>query len=48
MSTQEALEKFQNVYDATYDDVLKYVVCNVSSIQDVADIIQEIYLKHNK
>ena len=44
MSTQEALEDFQNVYDATYDDVLKYVVCNVSSIQDVADIIQEIYL----
>ena len=44
MSTQEALEKFQNVYDATYDDVLKYVVCNVSSLQDVADIIQEIYL----
>ena len=44
MSTQEALNKFQKVYDATYDDILKYVVCNVSSVQDVADIIQEIYL----
>lgn len=44
MSTQEALNKFQKVYDITYDEVLKYVVCNVSSIQDVSDIIQEIYL----
>ena len=44
MSTQEALDKFQEVYDTTYDDILKYVVCNVSSIQDVSDIIQEIYL----
>mgnify|MGYP002799590367 CR=1 FL=1 len=44
MSTQEALNKFQEVYDTTYDEVLKYVVCNVSSIQDVPDIVQEIYL----
>ena len=44
MSIQEALDKFQEVYDTTYDDILKYVVCNVSSIQDVSDIIQEIYL----
>ena len=44
MSTQEALDKFQEVYDTTYDDILKYVVCNVSSIQDVSYIIQEIYL----
>lgn len=44
MSTQEALDKFQKVYDETYDDILKYVVCNISSIQDVSDIIQEIYL----
>lgn len=44
MSTQEALNKFERVYYKTYDDVLKYVVCHVSSIQDVSDIIQDIYL----
>lgn len=44
MSTQEALNKFERVYQATYDDVLKYVVCHVSSIHDVSDIIQDVYL----
>lgn len=43
MSTQEALNKFERVYHATYDDVLKYVVCHVSSIQDVSDIVQDVY-----
>ena len=44
MSTQEALSKFESVYDETYDDVLKYLVCNVARISDVADIIQDVYL----
>ena len=44
MSTQEALNKFQKVYDETYDDVLKYLVCNVAKVSDAEDIIQDVYL----
>ena len=44
MSTQEALNKFQKVYDETYDDVLKYLVCNVARVSDAEDIIQDVYL----
>ena len=44
MSTQEALNKFQKVYDETYDDVLKYLACNVAKVSDAEDIIQDVYL----
>lgn len=44
MSTREAFKQFHELYVDTYDEVLKYVVCNTKSISDVEDIIQEIYL----
>ncbi len=48
------LNEFNEVYNKTYDLVLKYVVCKCNNIDDVNDIIQDIYislykqlLKHN-
>ncbi len=44
MSTWEALNKFQKIYDETYDDILKYLVCNGARVNDAEDIIQDVYL----
>lgn len=44
MTSQETLKTFDKLYDETYDDVLKYVVCKCSNIDDVKDIVQNIYL----
>ena len=48
------LNEFNEVYDKTYDAVVKYVVCKCNNIDDINDIIQDIYislykqlLKHN-
>lgn len=44
MIDQETLISFDELYYATYPDVLKYVIVNCSNIEDVKDIIQNIYL----
>ena len=41
---QETLKTFNNLYDETYQNVLTYVICNCSNIEDVKDIVQNIYL----
>lgn len=38
-------ELFDNIYKETFDDVSKYVVCNYSSLSDVSDILQNIYME---
>jgi len=35
---------FDKIYADTYQDVLKYVICKCSNIEDVNDIIQNIYV----
>ena len=40
----EYLNEFNEVYDKTYDAVVKYVVCKCNNIDDVNDIIQDIYI----
>lgn len=44
MIDQLTLREFNVLYDETYEDVLKYVVCKCSNIADVEDIIQKIYI----
>ena len=44
MTGQETLKKFERLYNETYTSVLKYVVCNCSNIEDVKDIMQNIYI----
>ena len=36
--------EFEKIYKATYDDVLKYIVCHCSNMADVNEILQETYL----
>ena len=38
------LNEFNEIYDKTYDIVVKYVVCKCNNIDDVNDIIQDIYI----
>ena len=44
MIKQDTLEIFDKLYYDTYKEVLKYVICNCSNIEDVKDIIQNVYL----
>lgn len=44
MIDQEALKQFDLLYEKTYFDVSKYVICKCSKLDDVEDILQNIYL----
>lgn len=45
MLNQETLNSFDKLYYETYSDILKYIICNCSNIEDVKDIIQNVYLE---
>ncbi len=45
MIDQETLKTFDKIYNETYDNILKYVICNCANIEDVKDIVQNIYLE---
>ena len=39
------LENFEEIYNSTYNNTLKYIVCNCSNIDDVNDIVQDTYVE---
>lgn len=45
MTSQKALEKFDEVYYESYRDISRYVVVSSNNIGDVQDILQNIYLE---
>lgn len=45
MAMTETLNNFNKLYETTYPDILKYVICHVLKIEDVEDIMQNIYLE---
>lgn len=45
MVDQKSLKKFDKLYDETYKDISRYVVCNCSNIDDVKDILQNVYME---
>ena len=45
MASQSNLYKFNDIYDKTYLDILKYVIVKCHNINDANDIIQETYLE---
>lgn len=45
MSTQKLSKKFEKIYNETYKNTIRYVICKCSNINDVDDIIQETYLE---
>ncbi|MCI9177206.1 MAG: hypothetical protein HFJ28_01155 [Clostridia bacterium] len=44
MINQEILNQFDMLYETTYFNVSKYVICKSSKPDDVEDILQNIYL----
>jgi len=45
MTSQSNLKKFNNIYDETYYDILKYIIIKCNNINDANDIIQDVYLE---
>lgn len=45
MTSQNSLKQFNNIYDKTYSDILKYVIIKCHNINDANDIIQDTYLE---
>jgi len=45
MIDQNNLNKFNKIYNKTYNQTLRYIICKCSNIEDVNDIIQETYLE---
>ena len=45
MSTQITPDNFQEIYNASYSQVLRYIVCKCSNMDDVNDLIQDTYLE---
>lgn len=44
MIDQEILNKFDKLYNESYKNILKYVICNCSNVEDVKDIVQNVYV----
>lgn len=44
MIDHKVMETFDKLYNETYNDILKYVVCNCYNINDIEDIIQNTYI----
>lgn len=46
MSTQKiTLEDFNEIYNTTYDSVLKFLICNALNINDVNELVQDTYVE---
>ena len=45
MASQVNLEKFNDVYDKTYSDIMRYVIVKCHNINDANDIIQDVYFE---
>ncbi len=38
-------KKFEEIYRRTYRHVLKYIVCKCQNLDDVNDLIQDVYVE---
>ena len=45
MNENNTIVKFNKIYNDTYQEIVKYVVCSCKKIDDVSDIVQNIYLE---
>lgn len=48
MTNHNTSNSFDKIYKETYRNVLKYVICNCSNLEDVKDIVQMFILKFLK
>lgn len=44
MSTHDALKNFEQIYEDTYNVLLNFIICKCSNLDDVNDILQDVYL----
>ena len=45
MSTHILLKKFNEIYKQTYQNTLKYIIIHCSNLEDVNDLLQDIYIE---
>lgn len=45
MKNQKLLKNFEKIYNETYENTQKYIICKCNCLNDVDDIIQETYLE---
>lgn len=45
---KENTEAFEKIYNSTYNQILKFIICRCSNLEDVNDIIQETYIEFYK
>ena len=45
MTSQANLDKFNEFYKETYSNILRYIIIKCHNINDVNDIIQDVYLE---
>ena len=45
MASRINLEKFNDIYDKTYSDIMRYVIVKCHNINDANDIIQDVYFE---
>ena len=45
MINQINLREFESIYEETYNQISKYIVCHCSNLEDVNDMIQETYVE---
>ncbi len=45
MSTQITLNNFEDIYNKTYDKVLRCIVCKCQNLDDVNELIQDTYVE---
>lgn len=48
MSTQIKLKNFEEIYQQTYQETLKYMISHCNNLEDVNDLIQETYVEFYK
>lgn len=45
MSTLNFKNKFEEIYEKTYADILKYIICRCNNLEDANDILQDTYVE---
>lgn len=45
MSARKTLKLFEKIYNETYNNTFKYVICKCNNLNNVDDILQDTYLE---
>ena len=45
MSTRKTLKLFEQIYNETYNNTFRYVICKCNNLNNIDDILQDTYLE---